>query len=85
MLKKRAICSLFQPCPCLHLCVLPPRRYHQEIEDFIYSLVQKYEEQKKSEQEKSHMNPKPQVLLNSHCYKMLLLHLCNVKIEILHC
>ncbi|XP_016157808.1 PREDICTED: zinc finger CCHC domain-containing protein 8 isoform X3 [Ficedula albicollis] len=36
------------------------KRYHQEIEDFIYSLVQKYEEQKKNEQEKSHLNAKPQ-------------------------
>ncbi|KAF4790519.1 hypothetical protein TURU_139297 [Turdus rufiventris] len=46
------------------------KRYHQEIEDFIYSLVQKYEEQKKSEQEKSHMNPKPQpssVVLEEDC------------------
>ncbi|RMC05784.1 hypothetical protein DUI87_17327 [Hirundo rustica rustica] len=46
------------------------KRYHQEIEDFIYSLVQKYEEQKKSEQEKSQLNPKPQpssVLLEEDC------------------
>lgn len=46
------------------------KRYHQEIEDFIYSLVQKYEEQKKSEQEKSHSNAKPQpssVVLEEDC------------------
>ncbi|XP_032931754.1 zinc finger CCHC domain-containing protein 8 isoform X2 [Catharus ustulatus] len=46
------------------------KRYHQEIEDFIYSLVQKYEEQKKSEQEKSHLNAKPQpssVVLEEDC------------------
>lgn len=62
LLRKRDIYFLFQPCLCLHLSVLHPRRYHQEIEDFIYSLVQKYEEQKKSEQERSQLNPKPQVL-----------------------
>ncbi|KAL2298345.1 hypothetical protein Nmel_015339 [Mimus melanotis] len=58
------------PCLCLHVSVLYPRRYHQEIEDFIYSLVQKYEEQKKSEQEKSHLNAKPQpssVVLEEDC------------------
>ncbi|NWU35688.1 ZCHC8 protein, partial [Hylia prasina] len=46
------------------------KRYHQEIEDFICSLVQKYEEQKKSEQEKSQLNPKPQpssVVLEEDC------------------
>ncbi|XP_053815009.1 zinc finger CCHC domain-containing protein 8 isoform X2 [Vidua chalybeata] len=46
------------------------KRYHQEIEDFIYSLVQKYEEQKKSEHEKSHFNAKPQpssVVLEEDC------------------
>ncbi|KAI1233112.1 hypothetical protein IHE44_0006307 [Lamprotornis superbus] len=46
------------------------KRYHQEIEDFIYSLVQKYEEQKKSEQEKSHLNAKPQpssIVLEEDC------------------
>ncbi|XP_054700530.1 zinc finger CCHC domain-containing protein 8 isoform X2 [Grus americana] len=36
------------------------KQYHQEIEDFISSLVQKYEEQKRSEQEKTHFNVKPQ-------------------------
>ncbi|NXE93514.1 ZCHC8 protein, partial [Menura novaehollandiae] len=46
------------------------KRYHQEIEDFIVGLVQKYEEQKKSEQEKSHLNAKPQpssVVLEEDC------------------
>ncbi|NWW77643.1 ZCHC8 protein, partial [Climacteris rufus] len=46
------------------------KRYHQEIEDFIFSLVQKYEEQKKCEQEKSHLNAKPQpssVVLEEDC------------------
>ncbi|KAJ7396565.1 hypothetical protein BTVI_143960 [Pitangus sulphuratus] len=46
------------------------KRYHQEIEDFVFSLVQKYEEQKKSEQEKTHLNAKPQpssVVLEEDC------------------
>ncbi|NXD27291.1 ZCHC8 protein, partial [Spelaeornis formosus] len=46
------------------------KRFHQEIEDFIYSLVQKYEEQKKSDLEKSHLNAKPQpssVVLEEDC------------------
>ncbi|NWR30076.1 ZCHC8 protein, partial [Tachuris rubrigastra] len=46
------------------------KRYHQEIEEFVFSLVQKYEEQKKSEQEKTHLNPKPQpssVVLEEDC------------------
>lgn len=42
---------------CLHY-----RQYHQEIEDFVFNLVQKYEEQKRGEQEKTHFNVKPQVL-----------------------
>ncbi|XP_051641844.1 zinc finger CCHC domain-containing protein 8 isoform X4 [Manacus candei] len=36
------------------------KRYRQEIEDFVFSLVQRYEEQKKCEQEKKHLNAKPQ-------------------------
>ncbi|NXX44192.1 ZCHC8 protein, partial [Tricholaema leucomelas] len=36
------------------------KQYHQEIEDFVFNLVQKYEEQKKSEHEKTHFNVKPQ-------------------------
>ncbi|XP_030356656.1 zinc finger CCHC domain-containing protein 8 isoform X2 [Strigops habroptila] len=36
------------------------RQYHQEIEDFIFGLVQKYEEQRKSEQEKTQLTVKPQ-------------------------
>ncbi|NXP25493.1 ZCHC8 protein, partial [Scytalopus superciliaris] len=46
------------------------KRYHQEIEDFVFSLVQKYEEQKKCEQEKTHLNAKPQpssVVLEEDC------------------
>ncbi|NWI95261.1 ZCHC8 protein, partial [Pitta sordida] len=46
------------------------KRYHQEIEDFVFSLVQKYEEQKKCEQEKAHLNAKPQpssVVLEEDC------------------
>ncbi|NXU54583.1 ZCHC8 protein, partial [Turnix velox] len=46
------------------------RQYHQEIEDFVFSLVQKYEEQKKNEHEKTHFNVKPQpssVLLEEDC------------------
>ncbi|NXM65462.1 ZCHC8 protein, partial [Serilophus lunatus] len=46
------------------------KRYHQEIEDFVFNLVQKYEEQKKCEQEKTHLNPKPQpssVVLEEDC------------------
>ncbi|NXX96061.1 ZCHC8 protein, partial [Centropus bengalensis] len=46
------------------------KQYHQEIEDFVFNLVQKYEEQKKSEQEKTHFNVKPQpssVLLEEDC------------------
>ncbi|NWS13380.1 ZCHC8 protein, partial [Pachyramphus minor] len=45
-------------------------RYHQEIEDFVFNLVQKYEEQKKCEQEKTHLNAKPQpssVVLEEDC------------------
>ncbi|XP_010156965.1 PREDICTED: zinc finger CCHC domain-containing protein 8 [Eurypyga helias] len=36
------------------------KQYHQEIEDFVFNLVQKHEEQKRGEQEKSHLNVKPQ-------------------------
>uniref|UniRef100_A0A8C6Z172 Zinc finger CCHC domain-containing protein 8 n=1 Tax=Nothoprocta perdicaria TaxID=30464 RepID=A0A8C6Z172_NOTPE len=36
------------------------RQYHQEIEDFVFNLVQKYEEQQRSVPEKSHFNLKPQ-------------------------
>ncbi|XP_071428207.1 zinc finger CCHC domain-containing protein 8 isoform X2 [Pithys albifrons albifrons] len=46
------------------------KRYHQEIEDFVFNLVQKYEEQKKSEQEKTPLNAKPQpssVVLEEDC------------------
>ncbi|XP_064024387.1 zinc finger CCHC domain-containing protein 8 isoform X2 [Pogoniulus pusillus] len=46
------------------------KQYHQEIEDFVFNLVQKYEEQKKSEHEKTHFNVKPQpssVLLEEDC------------------
>ncbi|XP_010181206.1 PREDICTED: zinc finger CCHC domain-containing protein 8 [Mesitornis unicolor] len=46
------------------------KQYHQEIEDFVFNLVQKYEEQKKNEQEKTHFNVKPQpssVLLEEDC------------------
>ncbi|NWX11731.1 ZCHC8 protein, partial [Aegotheles bennettii] len=46
------------------------RQYRQEIEDYVFNLVQKYEEQKRSEQEKSHFNVKPQpssVLLEEDC------------------
>ncbi|NXY85263.1 ZCHC8 protein, partial [Alcedo cyanopectus] len=46
------------------------RQYHQEIEDFVFNLVQKYEEQKRGENEKTHFNVKPQpssVLLEEDC------------------
>ncbi|NXH17388.1 ZCHC8 protein, partial [Bucco capensis] len=46
------------------------KQYHQEIEDFVFNLVQKYEEQKRSEHEKTHVNVKPQpssVLLEEDC------------------
>ncbi|KFU90223.1 Zinc finger CCHC domain-containing protein 8, partial [Chaetura pelagica] len=46
------------------------KQYHQEIEDFVFNLVQKYEEQKRNEQEKTHFNIKPQpssVLLEEDC------------------
>ncbi|NXW66164.1 ZCHC8 protein, partial [Eurystomus gularis] len=46
------------------------KQYHQEIEDFVFSLVQKYEEQKRVEHEKTHFNVKPQpssVLLEEDC------------------
>ncbi|XP_064889007.1 zinc finger CCHC domain-containing protein 8 isoform X1 [Columba livia] len=36
------------------------KRYHQEIEDFVFNLVQKYEEQKRCEEETTHINVKPQ-------------------------
>ncbi|KGL82434.1 Zinc finger CCHC domain-containing protein 8, partial [Tinamus guttatus] len=36
------------------------KQYHQEIEDFVFNLVQKYEEQQRSVPEKSHFNLKPQ-------------------------
>lgn len=63
MLKKRHLPFVSALLMSSSLCTsFRPRRYHQEIEDFICSLVQKYEEQKKSEQEKSHLNAKPQVL-----------------------
>lgn len=38
------------------------RQYHQEIEDFVFNLVHKYEEQQRDEQEKMHFSLKPQVL-----------------------
>lgn len=38
------------------------RQYHQEIEDFVFNLVHKYEEQQRDEQEKTHFSLKPQVL-----------------------
>ncbi|NXK51204.1 ZCHC8 protein, partial [Chauna torquata] len=46
------------------------KQYHQEIEDFVFNLVQKYEEQQRGEQEKTHFNVKPQpssVLLEEDC------------------
>ncbi|NWW87248.1 ZCHC8 protein, partial [Rhynochetos jubatus] len=46
------------------------KQYHQEIEDFVFNLVQKYEDQKRGEQEKTHFNVKPQpssVLLEEDC------------------
>ncbi|KFP37152.1 Zinc finger CCHC domain-containing protein 8, partial [Chlamydotis macqueenii] len=46
------------------------KHYHQEIEDFVLNLVQKYEEHKRGEQEKTHFNVKPQpssVLLEEDC------------------
>ncbi|NXD77125.1 ZCHC8 protein, partial [Halcyon senegalensis] len=46
------------------------KQYHQEIEDFVFNLVQKYEEQKRGESEKTHFNVKPQpssVLLEEDC------------------
>ncbi|NXI60569.1 ZCHC8 protein, partial [Chloroceryle aenea] len=46
------------------------KQYHQEIEDFVFNLVQKYEEQKKGENEKTHFNVKPQpssVVLEEDC------------------
>ncbi|KAM9371667.1 zinc finger CCHC domain-containing protein 8 [Phaethornis superciliosus] len=46
------------------------KQYRQEIEDFVFNLVQKYEEEKRSEQEKTHFNVKPQpssVLLEEDC------------------
>ncbi|KAM9526520.1 zinc finger CCHC domain-containing protein 8 isoform 2-T2 [Guaruba guarouba] len=36
------------------------RQYHQEIEDFIFGLVQRYEEQRKNEEEKTQLNVEPQ-------------------------
>ncbi|NXX17950.1 ZCHC8 protein, partial [Podargus strigoides] len=54
----------------LHASSLCYRQYHQEIEDFVFNLVQKYEEQKRGEQEKTHFNVKPQpssVLLEEDC------------------
>ncbi|XP_042297788.1 zinc finger CCHC domain-containing protein 8 isoform X2 [Sceloporus undulatus] len=36
------------------------KQYHQEIEDFVSSLVQKYEEQQKAESDKTYFNLKPQ-------------------------
>ncbi|XP_067395672.1 zinc finger CCHC domain-containing protein 8 isoform X1 [Emydura macquarii macquarii] len=36
------------------------KQYHQEIEDCISSLVQKYEEQQRAEPERTHFNVKPQ-------------------------
>lgn len=60
---------MFQSCAHLHLSVLLHyRQYHQEIEDFIFGLVQRYEEQKKNEEEKTQLNVEPQVLKNSTCY-----------------
>ncbi|XP_071618966.1 zinc finger CCHC domain-containing protein 8 isoform X2 [Heliangelus exortis] len=46
------------------------KQYRQEIEDFVFNLVRKYEEEKRSEQEKAHFNVKPQpssVLLEENC------------------
>ncbi|XP_013915764.1 PREDICTED: zinc finger CCHC domain-containing protein 8 [Thamnophis sirtalis] len=36
------------------------KQYHQEVEDFVSSLVQKYEEQRRSELDKACFNVKPQ-------------------------
>ncbi|XP_062999919.1 zinc finger CCHC domain-containing protein 8 isoform X1 [Elgaria multicarinata webbii] len=36
------------------------KQYHQEIEDFISSLVQRYEEQQRAESDKTYFNVKPQ-------------------------
>ncbi|XP_046784092.1 zinc finger CCHC domain-containing protein 8 isoform X1 [Gallus gallus] len=36
------------------------KQYHQEIEDFVFNLVHKYEEQQRDEQEKTHFSLKPQ-------------------------
>ncbi|XP_015273142.1 PREDICTED: zinc finger CCHC domain-containing protein 8 isoform X2 [Gekko japonicus] len=36
------------------------KQYHQEIEDFISSLVQRYEEQQRAEPDKTYFNVKPQ-------------------------
>ncbi|NXA49733.1 ZCHC8 protein, partial [Nothocercus julius] len=44
----------------LYISSLCYRQYHQEIEDFVFNLVQKYEEQQRSVPEKSHFNLKPQ-------------------------
>uniref|UniRef100_A0A669PTJ8 Zinc finger CCHC domain-containing protein 8 n=1 Tax=Phasianus colchicus TaxID=9054 RepID=A0A669PTJ8_PHACC len=46
------------------------KQYHQEIEDFVFNLVHKYEEQQRDEQEKTHFSLKPQpssVLLEEDC------------------
>uniref|UniRef100_A0A8C2YHD8 Zinc finger CCHC domain-containing protein 8 n=1 Tax=Coturnix japonica TaxID=93934 RepID=A0A8C2YHD8_COTJA len=46
------------------------KQYHQEIEDFVFNLIHKYEEQQRDEQEKTHFSLKPQpssVLLEEDC------------------
>ncbi|XP_067911146.1 zinc finger CCHC domain-containing protein 8 isoform X2 [Heterodontus francisci] len=46
-----------------------PRQFHQEIEDFVASLVEKYEKEMQSDPEKTSFNMKPQpssVLLEEH-------------------
>ena len=46
------------------------KQYHQEIEDFVFNLVHKYEEQQRDEQEKTHFSLKPQpssVVLEEDC------------------
>ncbi|OXB64143.1 hypothetical protein ASZ78_002073 [Callipepla squamata] len=38
------------------------KQYRQEVEDFVFNLVRKYEEQQRDEQEKTHFSLKPQVV-----------------------
>lgn len=58
---KNTFC-VFQSCSSPFYALLCCRQYHQEIEDFVFNLVHKYEEQQRDEQEKTHFNLKPQVL-----------------------